>query len=226
MIGLSFFAWVQLPGQNCTSHSRSGKIIFDGHPTPYLIRHLPVSSFPQLPPPSRTRSPTAAASFRKPTRRTSRKMSFTPASSTMARPTGPSSAPSMELSRCWSSSRAAPATPCVLASAPETERLQSHGSSGVLGFNWGIDPASPEQVHEAQMDMPHPPAAHSTTMHSPTPVDRPAHHLPLLSHAMPGRSSILRTSIASRVSAGIDLTSPVSPSNNEPADTASCSLII
>jgi hypothetical protein len=23
-------------------------------------------------------------------------------------------------------------------------------SSGVLGFNWGIDPASPQQVHEAQ----------------------------------------------------------------------------
>ena len=36
--------------------------------------------------------------------------------------------------------------PSTLASAPETERLQAHDPSGVLGFNWGIDPASPEQV--------------------------------------------------------------------------------
>ena len=25
-----------------------------------------------------------------------------------------------------------------------------HGTDRVLGFNWGIDPASPTQVHEAQ----------------------------------------------------------------------------
>ena len=47
--------------------------------------------------------------------------------------------------------------PTVLATAPETERLQSHGSSNVLGFNWAIDPASPEDVHEAQLGMRHPP---------------------------------------------------------------------
>jgi hypothetical protein len=41
----------------------------------------------------------------------------------------------------------------VLASAPETERLQAHDPSGVLGFNWGIDPASPAQVREAQTGM-------------------------------------------------------------------------
>jgi hypothetical protein len=40
--------------------------------------------------------------------------------------------------------------PVVLASAPETERLQKHDLSGVLGFNWGIDPANPDQVHQAQ----------------------------------------------------------------------------
>lgn len=43
--------------------------------------------------------------------------------------------------------------PMVLASAPETERLQAHDSSGVLGFNWGIDPASPRQVAEAEAGM-------------------------------------------------------------------------
>jgi len=43
-------------------------------------------------------------------------------------------------------------------SAPETSRLQAHDPSGVLGFNWGIDPASPEQVRQAQIGMrPRPP---------------------------------------------------------------------
>jgi hypothetical protein len=45
----------------------------------------------------------------------------------------------------------------VLATAPETERLQIHGSSGVLGFNWGIDPASPAQIHDLQIGMEHRP---------------------------------------------------------------------
>ena len=38
----------------------------------------------------------------------------------------------------------------ALASAAETQRLQAHDASGILGFNWGIDPASPERIHEAQ----------------------------------------------------------------------------
>jgi hypothetical protein len=47
--------------------------------------------------------------------------------------------------------------PMVLASAAETDRLQAHGAANVLGFNWGIDPAPPETVHEAQIGMSHPP---------------------------------------------------------------------
>jgi hypothetical protein len=50
-----------------------------------------------------------------------------------------------------------PAQPSVLASAPETERLASQPATGMLGFNWGIDPASPEQVHEAQLNLRRPP---------------------------------------------------------------------
>jgi hypothetical protein len=44
----------------------------------------------------------------------------------------------------------APVRPSVLATAPEKDRLQRHNSSGVLGFDWAIDPASPEAVHQAQ----------------------------------------------------------------------------
>jgi hypothetical protein len=56
----------------------------------------------------------------------------------------------------------APEEPIVLASAQEMDRLQAHGPSGVLGFNWGIDPASPEQVREARSGMEHrpPPTDH------------------------------------------------------------------
>ena len=48
--------------------------------------------------------------------------------------------------------------PLVLASGPELQRLQVHDPSGVLGFNWGIDPASPQRVHEAQVGLENPPA--------------------------------------------------------------------
>lgn len=53
---------------------------------------------------------------------------------------------------------ASPASPTVLVSEPETSRLETHDPSGVLGFGWGIDPASPRQVHEAQSGMEHRPA--------------------------------------------------------------------
>ena len=44
----------------------------------------------------------------------------------------------------------AQAQPITLASTQETERLQPHGANGTLGFNWGIDRASPGRVHDAQ----------------------------------------------------------------------------
>jgi hypothetical protein len=52
-----------------------------------------------------------------------------------------------------------PEHPIVLASAPETERLQHHNSSQSFGFNWGIDRASPSQIHEAQIGLKRRPAA-------------------------------------------------------------------
>ena len=42
--------------------------------------------------------------------------------------------------------------PAELATAPETARLQP-GNGGELGFNWAIDPATPERVQEAQKGM-------------------------------------------------------------------------
>ena len=50
-----------------------------------------------------------------------------------------------------------PGKAITLASVPELQRLQRHDSSGVLGFDWGIDPASPQQIREAQASMEHHP---------------------------------------------------------------------
>jgi hypothetical protein len=53
---------------------------------------------------------------------------------------------------------ASPADPIVLATASNSDRLQPHDLSGELGFNWGIDPASPQRVRDAQAAMTHRPA--------------------------------------------------------------------
>lgn len=52
----------------------------------------------------------------------------------------------------------APGRAMALSEYPELQRLQPRLGSEVLGFNWGIDPASPERIREAQTGMtPRPP---------------------------------------------------------------------
>jgi hypothetical protein len=48
-----------------------------------------------------------------------------------------------------------PAQPAVLATVSETDLLQSHDLTGELGFDWGIDPVSPERLHDAEAGMAH-----------------------------------------------------------------------
>jgi hypothetical protein len=51
-----------------------------------------------------------------------------------------------------------PGQPLTITSAPETQRLQTHFGTAILGFNWGIDPATPEAVRQAQIGLvPRPP---------------------------------------------------------------------
>jgi len=135
----------------------SGQVVVDGHSTPYLIRHLPLNAFPQLPP--------AVQDV------LARRGCLVPQTYEARQPENVVHA---SLERAGSSDWAVLcsaqgsvsllvffpsdyANPVVLASAPETERLQSHGASPVLGFNWAIDAASPHDVHEAQIGMRHPP---------------------------------------------------------------------
>jgi hypothetical protein len=134
-----------------------GEITIAGHSTPYLIRHLPVSSFPYLPGTVRNEL--------------NRRNCTIPQTYEAHRPENVVNA-NLEGrgGTDWAVLCAAQGTvsllvffdggsqPDQLASAPETERLQAHDASGVLGFNWGIDPASPHQVSEAQTGLtPRPP---------------------------------------------------------------------
>jgi hypothetical protein len=144
--------------QKLAQLSESGQIVVAGRATPYLIRHLPVSSFPEL--------PAAVQEL------LNRRGCLIPQTYEAH---GPENVVHASLERAGSSDWAAlcsaegtvsllvffssaPAQMLVLASAPETERLQAHDRSGVLGFNWGIDPASPEQIREAQAGLLHRPA--------------------------------------------------------------------
>jgi hypothetical protein len=149
-----------------------GQIMFDGHSTPYVIRHLPISSFPDLPPAIQTELSVRGC--------------LIPQTYEAHRPENVVHA-SLEQpgSSDWAVLCSAQGTvsllvffgsgsgrPFTLASAPETERLQSHDPSGVLGFNWGIDPASPGDVHDAQLGMLHPPPRLDHDALADTLVDR------------------------------------------------------
>ena len=138
--------------------NESGQVVVDGRAINYLIHHLPVSSFPELP-------ESVAEAL-------NRRGCLIPQTYEAHHPENVVHA---SLERAGSSDWAVlcsaqgtvsllvffaahPESPTLLVSMPETERLQMHDSSGVLGFNWGIDPASPQQVHEAQAGLEHRPA--------------------------------------------------------------------
>lgn len=138
------------------SFDRSGQASVDGRTAPYLIRRLPVDAFPQLP------VSVQSALLRR--------GCLIPQSYEARHPENVVHA-SLERpgSSDWAALCSASGTvsllvffpgraePMVLATAPETSRLEAHGISPVLGFNWVIDPASPEDVHEAQLGMNSPP---------------------------------------------------------------------
>jgi hypothetical protein len=130
--------------------NESGQILLAGHATLYRIRHLPVSSFPGLPE-ELVALLTQRGCLIPQTYEAHRPENVIRASLERAGSSDwavlCSERGTVSLLVFFSS---APANLLVLAAAPETERLQPHDPTGVLGFNWGIDPASPEQIREAQ----------------------------------------------------------------------------
>ena len=136
----------------------TGKIVIGGRETPYLIHQLPPSSFPGLP--------------RAVQDELNKRGCMIPQTYEAHRPENVIHA-NLEGGgdRDWAmlcATRGAVSLlvffdgnlqPSVLAQAPVTERLQAHDVTGVLGFNWAIDPATPRQVAEAQHGMYPRPAA-------------------------------------------------------------------
>jgi hypothetical protein len=139
--------------QRSAQLTESGQIVVAGFRTQYLIRRLPVSSFPELP------AGVVNLLDRRGCLIPQTYAAHHPENVVHASLEGAGSSDwavlcsaqgTVSLLVFFSS---APTELVVLASAPETERLQAHDPSGVLGFNWGIDPASPAQVREAQTGM-------------------------------------------------------------------------
>ncbi len=138
--------------------TESGNVISGGRSLPYLIHRLPISAFPEL--------PAQIAGV------LSQRGCVIPQTYQAHRP---ENVVHGNLERAGSSDWAvlcstqgtvslmvffasAPEHPTVLAMAPEKRRLQVQGGDKPLGFNWGIDPASPKNVHDAQSSMGHRPS--------------------------------------------------------------------
>jgi hypothetical protein len=145
------------PQEDPNQLTESGRTVAAGHSVSYVIHQLPVSSFPNLPASIQTVLNQHGCSI--------------PQTYEAHRPENVVHA---SLERAGSSDWAvlcasngtvslmvffgsAPERPMELATARETDRLQTHDPSGVLGFNWGIDPASPQRVHDAQSGLQHRP---------------------------------------------------------------------
>ena len=141
------------------SLNESGKTSVDGKMVSYLIRRLPVNSFPEL--------PDAVAET------LTQRGCLIPQTYAAHRPENVIHA---SLDGAGSSDWAVlcsahgtvellaffarvPGKAMTVASAQELERIQRHDSTGVYGFDWGIDSASPKQVREAQSGLEHHPPA-------------------------------------------------------------------
>jgi hypothetical protein len=134
--------------------AETGQVMVDGKPMAYLMRRLPVNSFPELP------EPIAAELNRRGCLIPQTYEAHHPENVVRARLEQASSLDWAVLCSTHGTvqllvflSSAEPTAPVVLATAQEKDRLQVRVGRDVMGFNWGIDRATPEQVHEAQAGM-------------------------------------------------------------------------
>jgi hypothetical protein len=136
--------------------SESGQVMVNGRLTPYLIRHLPVSSYPEVPTGIQDALNRRGCSIPQ-TYEAHHPENVIHASLARSGSSDWAALCSVEgkvsLLVFFGGSVKEPGQPMVLASAEEKDHLQSHDPSGVLGFNWGIDQATPIQVREAQAGM-------------------------------------------------------------------------
>jgi hypothetical protein len=127
-----------------------GSVVVEGRSLPYVIRHLPVSSFPDLP--AQITEVLSQRGCKVPqTYEAHRPENVIHASFEKSGSSDwavlCSAAGTVSLLVFFGD---APEHATMLATAPEKSRLQAHGAGEALGFDWGIDAASPENVREAQ----------------------------------------------------------------------------
>jgi hypothetical protein len=139
--------------QPIDAFSTSGQVTVNGQTRPYKVEHLPASSFPAL--------PTAVAA------ELNRRGCLIPQTYEAH---GPENVIHGSFKRPGEKDWAvlcsvhgtvyllvffdgAAASPEVLSTAAETSRLELSNASGKMEFDWGIDVATPELVHETQSEM-------------------------------------------------------------------------
>ncbi|HTB96148.1 MAG TPA: hypothetical protein VK716_04005 [Terracidiphilus sp.] len=133
--------------------NESGHVVVGNRSLPYLIRRLPLNAFPQLP------DVVAAELRRRSCLIPQTYESHQPENVVRASLERPGSVDWAVLCSVQGTVSllvffgSAPEKPVTLVAVPETERLQDHDLTGTLGFNWGIDPASPQRVHDAQIGL-------------------------------------------------------------------------
>ena len=160
--------------------SITGQITIDGREATYRIRNLPVSSFPDLP-------PAVMAEL-------DRRGCLIPQTFQAKRPENVIHA-SLERpgSTDWAAlcytqdanisllvffASAPPENPSVVATASWILRLAPHGPGKEYGFSWGIDPATPKQIRDAQAAMTHRPPQPDHDAIADTVIDsRTVYHL-------------------------------------------------
>lgn len=154
-----YWAWIVLlltlrslaPAQSApaTALDNSGTITVDGKAMPYMIRHLPISSFPDIPQAIRADLESRGCLIPQTYE------AHQPENVVRASLEHAGSADWALLCSVGGTASLmvffadAPGKPHILAAAPETEHLQRNTTTGVYGFNWAIDVASPQRVHEA-----------------------------------------------------------------------------
>jgi hypothetical protein len=151
----------------------TGQLSVAGRAVPYRVRNLPVSSYPELPV-AVAAALTARGCLIPQTYEAKRPENVIHASLERAGSSDWAAlcATNGKVSLLVFFASGSPATPIILAASAETDRLQTHDLTGELGFNWGIDPASPKHIHDAQAGMAHRPQPPDHDCLAETTLDR------------------------------------------------------
>lgn len=158
-LSLAFLSSAQAQADNPNANlDVRGEVTVTGKETPYRIRHLPVSSFPELPA-AVAAALTGRGCVIPQTYEAKRPENVVHASLERAgsQDWAVLCSAGGEVSLLVFFASGAAEAPVTLEKKQELACLAAQNATGRLGFDWGIDPASPKRVREAQTGMAHKP---------------------------------------------------------------------